>query len=79
MRAVGITGAGGYIGQRLISYLEEQDWCTRILATDIQAPTVESGKLSELGPDSLVPGGQVAARGTAGTAPPGRVARPTME
>ena len=46
MRAVGITGAGGYIGQRLIAYLENQDWCTRILATDIKAPTVESSKLT---------------------------------
>jgi UDP-glucose 4-epimerase len=46
MRAVGITGAGGYIGQRLIAYLEKQDWCTRILATDIKAPVVESSKLT---------------------------------
>jgi UDP-glucose 4-epimerase len=46
MGAVGITGAGGYIGQRLIAYLESQDWCTRILGTDIEAPTVESSKLT---------------------------------
>jgi len=46
MQAVGITGAGGYIGQRLIAYLESQDWCTQILATDIKAPTVESSKLT---------------------------------
>ena len=55
MRAVGITGAGGYIGQRLIAYLEEQDWCTRILATDIQAPTVESSKLTFLKKDIREP------------------------
>jgi UDP-glucose 4-epimerase len=46
VQAVGITGAGGYIGQRLIVYLERQDWCARILATDIKAPTVESSKLT---------------------------------
>jgi nucleoside-diphosphate-sugar epimerase len=46
MQAVGITGAGGYIGQRLIAYLENQNWCSRILATDIKAPTVESSKLT---------------------------------
>jgi UDP-glucose 4-epimerase len=51
MQAVGITGAGGYIGQRLIAYLEDQDWCTRILGTDVKNPTIESSKLDFLNED----------------------------
>lgn len=46
MGHVAITGAGGYIGQRLISYLDAQDWCTRILGTDIVKPQVPSKKLT---------------------------------
>ncbi len=45
MGSVAITGAGGYIGQRLISHLDGRDGCTRILGTDIVEPEVTSGKL----------------------------------
>ena len=48
MGSVAITGAGGYIGQRLISYLETQDGCTQILGTDIAEPEVASEKLTFL-------------------------------
>lgn len=42
MRTVVITGAGGYIGQRLIVSLEGQDWCAGILGIDIVEPEVKS-------------------------------------
>jgi len=48
MGNVAITGAGGYIGQRLISYLDSQGGCTRILGTDIDKPEVASEKLTFL-------------------------------
>lgn len=40
-----MTGAGGYIAQQLISFLENAEWCERILGTDIVEPTVRSEKL----------------------------------
>lgn len=46
MRTIVITGAGGYIGQRLIENLEEQDWCAGILGVDIVEPKVKSSKLT---------------------------------
>jgi UDP-glucose 4-epimerase len=33
MRTVAMTGAGGYIGQRLIAHLQTRDWCGWILGT----------------------------------------------
>ena len=51
MGSVAITGAGGYIGQRLIAYLDSQDTCTRILGTDITEPEVSSEKLTFLNRD----------------------------
>lgn len=51
MGNVAITGAGGYIGQRLISYLHSQDGCTRIMGTDIAEPEVASEKLTFLNRD----------------------------
>ncbi|MGW8322062.1 MAG: SDR family oxidoreductase [Thermodesulfobacteriota bacterium] len=46
MGSVAITGAGGYIGQRLIAHLDTQDSCTRILGTDLVEPEVTSEKLT---------------------------------
>ena len=51
MKIVAITGAGGYLGQRLISYLEEQDWCSQIVGTDIIEPKIKSQKLTFLKKD----------------------------
>jgi UDP-glucose 4-epimerase len=51
MGSVAITGAGGYIGQRLILYLDSQQWCTRILGTDIVEPESKSEKLTFLKKD----------------------------
>jgi len=51
MGTVAITGAGGYIGQRLVVYLENQNWCTKILGTDIIEPRVTSSKLDFLNKD----------------------------
>jgi UDP-glucose 4-epimerase len=51
MGTVAITGAGGYIGQRLIEHLEKQEGCTRILGTDRRPPSVRSAKLSFLKAD----------------------------
>jgi len=51
MGNVAITGAGGYIGQRLIAHLGSQDGCGRILGTDISAPEVTSEKLTFLKKD----------------------------
>lgn len=45
MSTVAITGAGGYIARQLISSLENQKWCLRILGTDIVEPEVQAGKL----------------------------------
>jgi UDP-glucose 4-epimerase len=45
MSTVAITGAGGYIARQLISSLENQKWCHRILGTDIVEPDIESAKL----------------------------------
>jgi len=38
VRSVLITGAGGNLGQKLISHLLAQDWCERIVALDRAAP-----------------------------------------
>ncbi len=46
MGTVAITGAGGYIGQRLIEHLEQRDGCSRILGTDVREPTIQSTKLT---------------------------------
>ncbi len=46
MRTIAITGAGGYIGQRLIENLEKRDWCAGILGIDIVEPKVKSSKLT---------------------------------
>lgn len=51
MGTVAITGAAGYIGQKLIGRLEEADWCDRILGTDVRQPGVVSGKLDFLKAD----------------------------
>jgi len=45
MRTIAITGAGGYIARQLISALENQKWCRKILGTDIVEPEVQSAKL----------------------------------
>jgi len=51
MTTIAITGAGGYIGQRLIVHLESQDWCTHILGTDIREPKVSSSKFTFINKD----------------------------
>ena len=51
MGTVAITGAGGYIGQRLIDHLEKNDSCSRILGTDIREPQIRSDKLTFLKKD----------------------------
>jgi len=51
MATVAITGAGGYLGQRLIDHLERHDGCSRILGTDRRQPLVRSSKLSFLQAD----------------------------
>jgi len=56
MSTVGITGAAGYIGQRLIVHLDKQDWCKKILGTDVKEPTVASEKLEFLKQDVRDPG-----------------------
>jgi UDP-glucose 4-epimerase len=48
MGSVAITGAGGYIGQRLIAHLDSKETCGRILGTDIVDPKVSSEKLEFL-------------------------------
>ena len=45
MSIVAITGAGGYIARQLIAALENQQWCHRILGTDIVEPGFQSTKL----------------------------------
>lgn len=45
MSVFAITGAGGYIGQRLIEHLDKTGYCSRILATDIKKPSISSGKM----------------------------------
>lgn len=44
MSTVAITGAGGYIARQLILSLENQEWCRKILGTDIVEPGVQSAK-----------------------------------
>ncbi|MFZ5596437.1 MAG: NAD-dependent epimerase/dehydratase family protein [Bacillota bacterium] len=44
MGVYAITGAGGYIGQRLIKYLNSYDDCDSILAIDVKPPTINSEK-----------------------------------
>ena len=39
-----ITGAGGYIGQRIIEYLDRDIHCTEILAIDLIPPSIKSTK-----------------------------------
>jgi len=51
MGVVAITGAGGYMGQRLIVHLENQGWSTRVLGTDIKEPEVTATKLTFLNKD----------------------------
>lgn len=51
MSTVAITGAGGYIANQLISFLENVEWCERILGTDIVEPKVQSEKLIFLNQD----------------------------
>jgi UDP-glucose 4-epimerase len=45
MGIVAITGAGGYIGRKLVEQLSVMESCSRILATDIREPLVSCGKL----------------------------------
>ena len=45
MRNIAMTGAGGYIGQRLIEALSDKQFCSNIYGIDINAPTVKSDKL----------------------------------
>ena len=45
MKTVAITGAGGYISRQLILFLDKQDWCRKILGTDIVEPVIDSAKL----------------------------------
>jgi len=45
MSNVVITGAGGYIGQRLIEDLNSKKWCSKIYGIDINEPKVKSEKL----------------------------------
>lgn len=51
MGTVAITGAAGYIGQRLIETLEGTDGCSHILGTDVREPGVKSRKLTFLKAD----------------------------
>ena len=44
MGSVAITGAGGYIGQRLIAYLDSQDTCDDIFADDMDEQTIGATK-----------------------------------
>ncbi len=44
MSTVAITGAGGYIARQLILSLENQEWCRKILGTDIVEPGVQAAK-----------------------------------
>jgi UDP-glucose 4-epimerase len=45
MGTIAITGAGGYIGQRVIEHLNRFDGCSRILGTDLREPDIRSDKL----------------------------------
>ena len=45
MSTVAITGAGGYIARQLILYLEKQEWCRKMVGTDIVEPGINAGKL----------------------------------
>jgi nucleoside-diphosphate-sugar epimerase len=51
MGNIAITGAGGYIGERLIAHLDSQEGCGRILGTDISRPEVATEKLTFLKKD----------------------------
>lgn len=44
MSTYAITGAGGYIGQRIIEYLDKDTNCTEILAIDLIPPSISSTK-----------------------------------
>jgi UDP-glucose 4-epimerase len=48
---IALTGAGGYIGQRLIEHLDRWEGCSAILGTDIRGPDVRSEKLTFLKKD----------------------------
>ena len=45
MSVIAITGAGGYFARQLILFLDRQDWCRRIIGTDIVEPGIQSAKL----------------------------------
>jgi len=51
MGTIALTGAGGYIGQRLIEHLDRWEGCTAILGTDVREPLVRSRKLTFLKKD----------------------------
>ena len=51
MGTIALTGAGGYIGQRLIEHLDRYEGCTSILGTDLREPAVRSEKLTFLKQD----------------------------
>ena len=40
-----MTGAGGYLGQRLIKDLDQRQWCSKIYGVDINEPSIKSEKL----------------------------------
>jgi len=46
MKRIAITGAGGYIGQALIKYLDEYDGCDAILGIDLKKPKRHSSRLT---------------------------------
>jgi len=48
---IALTGAGGYIGQRLIEHLDRWEGCSGILGIDVREPTVRSEKLTFLKKD----------------------------
>jgi len=51
VRTVALTGAGGYLGQRLIDHLERHDGCARVLGTDRREPEIRAEKLRFLRKD----------------------------
>lgn len=45
MSVIAVTGAGGYIGRRLLAHLARNDYCSRVLATDLNDPGVYPDKV----------------------------------